>query len=501
MRAMVSAIIVASVLSLTGGAWLLTRQRTEQSPLLIPLEPRTTGQDFIFPDGQPLILIGFHPEEGVHRVELQDGQGRSLWTHQLREGEELGNARLSADGKYLVYDYYIFKPPRGWLYPHEEVRYRGGIRCVRQDGTIVWESRSQGISEGSPSCSPEGCVEQVAGNQVLIARHGWEIIERITVRNLQTGRQVFTRTSPVEKAALAPDGSFLVVSGRTRRERNHYWTQVVHLGSGAQLRLDGAVLPTFYYDVLPQQCLARSYVLLQVASESDFVRSLGLNSRSGSQRSADDWNYMAIVTYDRKLAWMGSWQFDAGDEPSPVLQDAGKDVSWYEQQDWTVNNVHLGQHGERVVLLWEKGKRRRLLLFDAPERGQGRLVLQRVVALPSPRIGEIGLLSPDGKMVAIYRVSSDGSSGLLHVHFWSQDGRLIGEASVPGYPKDEDGHLWMPEKAWFTPGHQYLAISLTHWSPHPPRPGCYAIVRVPGVSALEKSRLALHGYRLVWHGQ
>jgi hypothetical protein len=184
MKAVVSAIIVVSVLSLTGGAWLLTRQRPEQSPLLILLEPRTTGQDFIFREGQPLILIGFHPEEGVHRVELQDGQGRSLWTHQLREGEELGNARLSADGKYLVYDYYIFKPPRGWLYPHEEVRYRGGIRCVRQDGTIVWESRSQGISEGSPSCSPEGCVEQVAGNQVLIARHGWEIIERITVRNL-----------------------------------------------------------------------------------------------------------------------------------------------------------------------------------------------------------------------------------------------------------------------------------------------------------------------------
>jgi hypothetical protein len=484
MKAEPSAVVVLFLLSVTGIAWLADRQRAEPSSLLVPLEPRTTGQHFVLAEAQPLILLGFHPEEGTHHIEVRDRQGRIQWTHRLREGEKLGNARLSADGKYLVYDYYIFKPPRAWLAPHEEVRYRGGIRCVRQDGTIVWESRSQGISEGSPSCSPEGCVEQVAGNQVLIARHGWEIIERITVRNLQTGRQVFTRTSPVEIAGLAPDGSFLVVSGRTRREPYHYWTQVVHLESGAQFQVDGAVLPTFVYNVPPQKCLTRSYVLMEVASEPDFIRSLGLNSRPARQRSAEEGNpMMAIITPVGKLAWMGSWRFDAGEEPRPTLQDDGKDVSWYASQDWQIKNVQLGQYGDRVVLLWENGKRRRLLLFDAPERGQGRLVLQRVVALPSPRTGEWSLLSPDGKVVAIYRVSMDGSSGLLHVHFWNQEGRLIGEASVLGYPKGDDETPRMPEVAWFTPDHRYLAISLCHWSPHPPRPGGYAIVRVPIGSA------------------
>jgi hypothetical protein len=172
-------------------------------------------------------------------------------------------------------------------------------------------------------------------------------------------------------------------------------------------------------------------VLLEVASEPDFIRSLGLNSRPARQRSAEEGNpMMAIITPVGKLAWMGSWRFDAGEEPRPTLQDDGKDVSWYASQDWQIKNVQLGQYGDRVVLLWENGKPRRLLLFNAPERGQGRLVLQRVVALPSPRTGEWSLLSPDGKVVAIYRVSMDGSSGLLHVHFWNQEGRLIGEASV-----------------------------------------------------------------------
>lgn len=192
---------------------------------------------------------------------------------------------------------------------------------------------------------------------------------------------------------------------------------------------------------------------------------------------------MAIITPVGKLAWMSSWRFDAGEEPRPTLQDDGKDVFWYASQDWQIKNVQLGQYGDRVVLLWENGKRRRLLLFDAPERGQGRLVLQRVVALPSPRTGEWSLMSPDGKVVAIYRVSMDGSSGLLHVHFWNQEGRLIGEASVPGYPKGDDETPRMPEVAWFTPDHRYLAISLCYWSPHPPRPGGYAIVRVPIGSA------------------
>ncbi|MCL6476585.1 MAG: hypothetical protein K6U75_16250 [Firmicutes bacterium] len=484
MKAVLSAVVVLFLLSVTGIAWLADRQRAEPSSLLVPLEPRTTGQHFVLAEAQPLILLGFHPEEGMHHIEVRDRQGRIQWTHRLREGEKLGNARLSADGKYLVYDYYIFKPPRAWFAPHEEVSYRGGIRCVRHDGTIVWESRSQGIAEGSPRCSPEGCVQQVAGSKVLIERRGWEIIERITVRNLHTGRPVFTRTSEAEKAALAPDGSLLIVSGRTGREPYHYWTQVVHLESGAQLQVDGAVLPTFVYNVLPQKCLTTSYVLLEVASEPNFARSLGLNGRPAPQRSAEKGNaMMAIITPVGKLAWMSSWRFDAGEEPRPTLQDDGKDVFWYASQDWQIKNVQLGQYGDRVVLLWENGKRRRLLLFDAPERGQGRLVLQRVVALPSPRTGEWSLMSPDGKVVAIYRVSMDGSSGLLHVHFWNQEGRLIGEASVPGYPKGDDETPRMPEVAWFTPDHRYLAISLCYWSPHPPRPGGYAIVRVPIGSA------------------
>ena len=83
MKAVLSAVVVLSLLSLTGIAWLADRQRAEPSSLLVPMQPRTTGQHFVLAEGQPLILLGFHSEEGRPHLEVRDRQGRIQWTHRL----------------------------------------------------------------------------------------------------------------------------------------------------------------------------------------------------------------------------------------------------------------------------------------------------------------------------------------------------------------------------------------------------------------------------------
>lgn len=110
--------------------------------------------------------------------------------------------------------------------------------------------------------------------------------------------------------------------------------------------------------------------------------------------------------------------------------------------------------------MWVEHPRRRLLILEAPERERGTLVLQRVTVLPEVRRGELSLLSPDGSLVAIHRFSRDGNKGMLHLHFWNQRGRFLGEVAVSDLPANARGDLPYATRVWITPDNRYFVVWL-----------------------------------------
>lgn len=243
MKSVIKLFVIVWSLSVCTPFGRLAAQTSTPAAQLVRLEMHTSAEDLAFLDGEPVLLLGVRPRDGVHRVQLRDKQGRVLWEHTLGKGERLGGAMLSSDGKHLVYDYFVHETTRGWLAPHEPVTYRGGVRCVRWDGSIAWDHTSRGISEGPPTYSPEGRVEQVAGGKVLILRYGWESVRQVTVRDL-SGRQRWQQELQGATAAtLSPDGSHLFVSSQTLDAN---WTRIYHTDGRLVTHLVGASLPYSY---------------------------------------------------------------------------------------------------------------------------------------------------------------------------------------------------------------------------------------------------------------
>lgn len=483
MRGMMFLFVFALLWSRGVTAWQTDALPANSVNRFVALTGSTSGEDFICLNGEPFVLVGVCPTDGKHRVELCSKEGHVVWAHELGEGEQLGQARLSPDGKYLVYDYFVVDPSKKWLAPHERVSYRGGIRGVRRDGSIAWERPSRGVSEGGPTSSPEGTVEQVAGNKVLILRYGWECIQQVTVRDLAGQRllSVDTRTptSSATAATLFEDGSHLVISQQAG-DPDKVWTRVMRLDGRTVGRLAGAHLPD---EGIPRWLpLPGSYLLLEVSSWQQFATSLGHERRPApmhaTRAKGEPDKPLVLVTCEGKLVWTGRWRFDAEADPTPTLQDEGKDVSWG-AANWDENRQMLAQRGSQVTVLWNRGSRRRLLTLEAPEQGRGALVLQRVVALPAARAHEMSTLSSDGRLVAIYRVSRDGNAGMLHAHFWDQRGRFLGEASVRGLPLSESGLPGYPEKVWTTPDNRYVVVWLRFGARES---SGYCVLRVPGES-------------------
>lgn len=481
MRRMVYSFVGIALWSMLHSVYQVSSPTANPEHRFIPLAGPTSAEDFIYLNGEPFILVGVRPRGGTHRIQLCNKQGDVVWTHRLGEGEQLGEARLSPDGKYLVYDYFVVETSKEWLAPHERVPYRGGIRCVRRDGTVAWDAQSRGVSEGGPTRSPEGAVEQVAGNRILIVKHSWESVVRATVRDF-AGRRLLTvdlsnPTSSATTAVLFSDGSHLLISGQAG-EPDKVGVRVMKLDGSVVWHIAGACLPD--YGNAERFHLPSSYLLLQVRSWQHFLRSLGHEGQTVPKpetwaREGPRDNELALITREGKLVWTGRWRFDAQEEPTPVLQDEGKDVSWG-SANWDEYRQILAQRGSQVTILWNRGSHRRLLTLDSPERGRGALVLQRVAALPAARPHEKSMLSPDGRLVAIYRISRDGNAGMLHVHFWNRSGRLLGEAAVHGLPIDERGLPGYPDKVWISADNRYFVVWIESGAFHSDG---YCVIQVP----------------------
>ncbi|GIV21357.1 MAG: hypothetical protein KatS3mg023_3108 [Armatimonadota bacterium] len=463
MRGMVYSFVGISLWSMVYLVCQVKPPEANSKDRFVPVPGPASGEDFIYLNGEPFVLVGIRPRGDTHRIQLCDKQGRVAWTHRLGEEEQLGQARLSPDGKYLVYDYFVVETSRGWIAPHERVPYRGGIRCVRRDGSIAWEIPSRGVCEGAPVYSPEGAVEQVVSNRILILKHSWESLVRATVRDF-AGRRLLTvdlsaPTTSATTAALFPDGSHLVVSKQTG-DPDEVWVRLMRVDGGIVWHIVGARLPG--YDPVEWFHPPHSYMLLEVCSWQHFLRSLRHESQpvpKHETRVREDSRdgHLALITREGKLVWTGRWRFDTEKEPVPILQDEGKDVSWG-AANWDEYRQMMAQRGSQVTILWNRGSHRRLLTLDSPGRGRGALVLQRVAALSAARPHEKSVLSPDGRLVAIYRISRNGNTGMLHVHFWNRSGRLISEAVMPGLPLDDSGIPGYPDKVWISADNRYLVV-------------------------------------------
>jgi len=154
MRGMMFLFVFALLWSRGVTAWQTDALPANSVNRFVALTGSTSGEDFICLNGEPFVLVGVCPTDGKHRVELCSKEGHVVWAHELGEGEQLGQARLSPDGKYLVYDYFVVDPSKKWLAPHERVSYRGGIRGVRRDGSAGGSPSS--LIDLSPVPSPAG---------------------------------------------------------------------------------------------------------------------------------------------------------------------------------------------------------------------------------------------------------------------------------------------------------------------------------------------------------
>ena len=306
-------------------------------------------------------------------------------------------------------------------------------------------------------------------------------MERATVRDF-AGRRLLsvnlrTLTTSATTAALSPDGSRLVISGQAGGP-DEVGVRVMKLDGSVVWHIAGACLPS--YGTAEWFHLPSSYLLLEVRAWKHLLRSLGHEGRSVPKyetwaREDPRDKDLALINHEGKLVWTGGWRFDAEEESTPILQDEGKDVSWGSANRDEYRQM-LAQRGSQVTILWNRGSHRRLLTLDSPERGRGALVLQRVAALPVARPHEESTLSPDGRLVAIYRISRDGSTGMLHVHFWNRSGRLLGEVVVPGLPLDNSDIPGYPDKVWIIADNRYFVVWIRSDAFHSDG---YCVVQVP----------------------
>ncbi len=433
-------------------------------------EPHTRVYDLLFrPDG-PQALIGYSPLEGSHRLALVDKEGRVLHEHRLSKSERLGKARLLSNGSGIVYDYY-FLPPQEWLLASVDqrprLRARGGIRCVRWDGTVLWDRKGEGHpSVEPPVCGPFGCVEQLTNDRILVVEPDWEAVVSALVLDTR-GRQLLSLPLNAESASLSPDGSLLLISGSAGVRAVDLRGKTLWQAPGARV-VEGTTLVDGRFALLE----VRPDVLRRE------LRRAGANAQAWRywlNRFEDGSIWYAVVNRAGAPLWADRWHFDAMGEPRPVLEDGAMEVPEHglssEPEAYFREPLRFGGQGRRVVVGWLEKAHRRLLVLEAPERGSGSLVLNRVVALPAKRLGEHWSLSPDGRLIAIYRLARRGEQEAFHVRLWNDAGEMVGEwLFSPIAPAPSDGTLGenmpSPRQFWFAPDGRQVAFWLERASEH-----------------------------------
>lgn len=422
----------------------------------------STCEDVVYRAGQPFVLIAVRPVGGLHHLILMDRDGRTISEHPLKQGEQLGHARLADSGTLVVYDYFI-PPPEQWLRgpaPRPPVLYKGGMRCVRWGGNTVWERFSEARTIEPPVCSPEGCVKQAASNRLLISRYGWECVQSVTLLDTR-GKQIFAASFFPEhlpdQVFLTADGSTLLLT-KASGEEPQTWA----------IDTQGRLLWETKGAYMVGEPTDNGFILVRIDVHN--VRRLR-NLLGAKSTHADAWRYWldrlsggtveyAVVNPAGYPVWAGSWRFDDVQEPHPVPRDEMMDVSFYQTLASQSAQQPIGSRRTQVTVCWCFNKSRRLLVLDAPAGKRGHLVLSRVVGLPAARRGEHCELSRDGRLVAIYRVSRDGTHALLHVHLWDNSGKMLREVIVPKLPVDERGTVPYPSRVWFSPDGRYVTFWL-----------------------------------------